>query len=829
MNKKLFLGFAATAMVMASSCSNDDLANPNSGDMATVTFNINSGEAASRSISDGEQATTLVYAVFDQNGKRLLDLSKTEENLTDLKAGHPISLRLAKGQTYTVAFWAQHPDAPYTISYGDENNQMQVAMNYKRVADGAATADVATAGKLNNDETRDAFFKTETITISGDANYDIVLNRPFAQVNVGTSDYAEAVKAGITVATSTVTFSNVANTFNVLNGEVSDFSPIVFEANNIVTSEPLVVEGKEYKWLSMSYVLPAREDEPEAVTLTTAEFTFLSNGNDIILKQGLENMPIQRNYRTNIIGQFLTGDVHFNVRIDSEFQNPDYNIVMWDGESKSEPAVAGDTYMVKSAAEWAWLTSATQAQLAGKNISLLADIDFNGHVVNSMSEFYGWFDGQRHTMSNFVIKSINPYSVGLFRGDACKVSEVSNVTFNNVTVDTDNEDNGYVGVVLGDAQHDLKLTNVHVDYATLKGVQSVGGLVGYVAEGKTVTIKECSVNNSSLSNYAVANESGFVAGLIGRPLGSIVIEYTGTNTDTYSHVRNNTIRGYWTERRTEASIAEVLGGKANPSGVQALGNTVEKVLLWDGTTVREPQLSGDTYTITNASEWVWLTSVAHPNHGLLSGKNYVLAGDIDFGGHELYGAEGLFNATFDGQGHTMSNAVLATTNAYTMGLFKGDACSLTSIKNVTIENFVVDNAPTGANGFAAVVVGDLQGANALAMSDVHVKNCTVKGIQSVGGLVGYEAEGFALTLTNCSVENCTISNYAISNESGFVAGLVGRPLGTITDSGCAVKDTKISGYYVARRGATSIAEVYGNKESVPSVTVSGNKVNRTAI
>lgn len=53
MNKKLFLGFAATAMVMASSCSNDDLAAPNSGDMATVTFNINSGEVTSRSISDG--------------------------------------------------------------------------------------------------------------------------------------------------------------------------------------------------------------------------------------------------------------------------------------------------------------------------------------------------------------------------------------------------------------------------------------------------------------------------------------------------------------------------------------------------------------------------------------------------------------------------------------------------------------------------------------------------------------------------------------------------------------------------------------------------------
>lgn len=823
MNKKLFLGFAATAMVMASSCSNDDLAAPNSGDMATVTFNINSGEVTSRSISDGTQATTLVYAVFDQTGKRLAEVSKTEEGLTDLTTGHPISLRLAKGQTYTVAFWAQHPDAPYTIDYGTDENQMLVSMHYAAV-DGE-TSVVA----YNNDEKRDAFFKKETITISGDANYDVVLNRPFAQVNVGTSDYAEAVKAGITVAKSKVTFTNVANTLNILDGSVSDFTGLVYEASNIVTSEPLKVEGKEYKWLSMSYVLPAREDEPESVTLTSAEFTFLSNGNDIILKQGLENMPIQRNYRTNIIGQFLTGEVHFNVRIDSEFQNPDYNIVMWDGKTTTEPAIVGDTYMVKSAAEWAWLTQYDNRALPAKNISLLADIDFNGHAVKPIFGFQGWFDGQLHTMSNIVFDATGSYSVGLFKGDQCTLSEVSNVTIENVTIDNydkvgveSNNIHGYAGVVMGDAQSDVKFTNVHVKKASVKGIIAVGGIVGFLKAGETATFSACSVEESYITNYAYANESGYVAGLVGRPVGDVVFA------DSDTKVLNTTIRGYWTERRGEASVAEVLGGKANPSQVQTSGIAIEKILLWDGTTVREPQLLGNMYMITNASEWAWMTAVASPSHDLLTGKQIVLTADIDFGGNVLYGAEGLLGgATFNGYGHTMSNAVLATTNPYTMGLFKGDACALASVENVTIENFVVDNAPAGSNGFAAVVIGDVNGA-ALTMSDVHVKNCTVKGIQSVAGLVGFEAEGFALTLTNCSVEGCEISNYAISNESGFVAGLVGRPLGTIADSGCVVKDTKINGFYAARRGANSIAEVFGNLEST-SVTVSGNKVNRTAI
>ena len=37
----------------------------------------------------------------------------------------------------------------------------------------------------NNDETRDAFFKSEKFTVNGDISLNIVLKRPFSQLNVG--------------------------------------------------------------------------------------------------------------------------------------------------------------------------------------------------------------------------------------------------------------------------------------------------------------------------------------------------------------------------------------------------------------------------------------------------------------------------------------------------------------------------------------------------------------------------------------------------------------------------------------------------------------------
>ena len=316
MNKKLFLGmFAAAGMLFATSCSNDELDVVQSGNEAQVTFSLGlEGGIATRAISDGKSADVLVYAVFDEEGNRINTIQKVSR--TGVKFPATENITLAKGQTYKVAFWAQNSaTSAYVL-----DDDMNLTIDYTNSA--------------NNDENRDAFFKTETFTVTGNAQIDVVLKRPFAQINVGVykTDWDAAVASGITVAQSSVVIKNAATKLNLLDGTVSGETEVSYELANI-PSEPAILQvdtdgdgiKEDYNWLSMSYILPyAASTGYEKATLDDVAFVFASNGEPIEFNQGLNSVPVQRNWRTNILGQLLTGNIKFNISIDPIYDG-EYN------------------------------------------------------------------------------------------------------------------------------------------------------------------------------------------------------------------------------------------------------------------------------------------------------------------------------------------------------------------------------------------------------------------------------------------------------------------------------------------------------------------------
>lgn len=93
----------------------------------------------------------------------------------------------------------------------------------------------------------------------------------------------------------------------------------------------VMAEKEEYNWLSMSYILPADATTGYAkTTLENIAFVFSpKNGNysNIEFNQGLNSVPVQRNWRTNILGKLLTGDITFNIVIDEEFED-DHNVLV---------------------------------------------------------------------------------------------------------------------------------------------------------------------------------------------------------------------------------------------------------------------------------------------------------------------------------------------------------------------------------------------------------------------------------------------------------------------------------------------------------------------
>ncbi len=342
MRKSLFFGaFAAAGILFTTASCSSDATDANVTPDATVSFKVSANASQlSRAISDGTSADQLVYRVFDKDGNVISGLEKKTEAASDLTTGHTVTLTLAKGQTYKVAFWAQSSTCDaYTV---DDN--MSVAVDY--------------TSKANNDESRDAFFKTVDITVTGNAVQSVELKRPFAQLNVADTDddKAAAEASGIVVKTSSVSVKNAATTLDVKTGKVSGEAEVTYTAADI-PAEKLSVDmdgdgtKEDYNYLSMCYVLPNDAVDGTQKTVAEASFTFHSdNGEDIVLKDGLQNIPLQRNYRTNIVGNILAANAVFNVKVDADYEgdyNTDYKKAVVSNSAELATAVLTPNTVVK--------------------------------------------------------------------------------------------------------------------------------------------------------------------------------------------------------------------------------------------------------------------------------------------------------------------------------------------------------------------------------------------------------------------------------------------------------------------------------------------------
>ncbi|MBQ5882254.1 MAG: hypothetical protein IIW70_05460, partial [Bacteroidales bacterium] len=136
--------------------------------------------------------------------------------------------------------------------------------------------------------------------------------------------------AGISVKKSMVKISNAAKALDLFNGQVGDGTEVVYALAEIpaLSGEILTVEEVAYKYLSMNYILvnsqdataPAQGLYGEGKELVNAEFTLeMADAQDQPVVVKVDNLPVQRNWRTNVIGRMLTGDISFNISLDPIF------------------------------------------------------------------------------------------------------------------------------------------------------------------------------------------------------------------------------------------------------------------------------------------------------------------------------------------------------------------------------------------------------------------------------------------------------------------------------------------------------------------------------
>lgn len=734
MFKRFFTGLMVAGMLFATSCSKDELANP-AGDFVDATFQIaTTGVMGTRAISDGTTVDAVACAVYDENGNELRDLYRADLPITDKKA--TFSVRLGKGRTYKVAFFAYDKDAnAYNIEY--------------------LTAVKVNGNQLSNQEGRDAFTASVTVDATVDAiNETVTLTRPFAQLNLGIDavELEDAKKAGIVVKESKIKVSNVYNTFNALEGKVSgEEVEMVFNFNTI-PSDPLRVEGKDYTYLAFNYLLVG-----ETKGLTNVDFYWkdqYGQGNNPATT--FANVPVQRNFRTNIIGKLLTNPAIFNITIDEDYvDSPEepHVVSVWDGTSEETPVVdASNVYRITSAAQFVGMMNDSNYPNNNKyqNVVLECDIDFAGNTIRGFGDgsgfFDGIFDGQGHIVSNFKIDaSDRTYYAGLF-AQVSQYSGENTVIKNLIVKDAIVVGTSQVGVIVGGMNGNTVVENCQVYNSHVKAVKKVGSVVGYTAGG---TVKD---------NYAE----------------NCVVEYS------------------------EKEAGEVLGFENTGSTVT--GNTFKDITFVASAAALAKEMTPDANGVINITrdyivdgDW---TSLALSGTVTINGNNNVIKGI----NQPLIAGNSGINITVNDLTIRESEIGIA---AKENGL--GTAAFISYIDHSGKASF------NNCHLFKSKVTGNERAAAFIAYtagSELSFNNCSVVDcdLTSVGGAAGMVAYTTAATIVEQSkVENSTFEATEDRTGKGALAGAV---IGTV-NANTTLTSVTVRGNTVTNYNATAYSDMVG--------------------
>ena len=421
--KKILLSAAAIAsMLFAASCQKEISSSVQDGDVVTATITVQAPDAlVTKSVGDGKSADNLVFAVYDETGEelpalRLGDWANSIGDPTpvtfneDLTA--TVTVQLARGKEYSFVCWAQNVEAT-CYNFSDMKN---IRISYETY-------------NASNNDLRDAFYaKVDTKgKVTQNFSQEITLHRPFGQINVGTTDFAAAKNAGLEITDlfSSMTVKNAATVLETFTGKAKSPEAVTLDWGHapaealvinkaLVQNNPQVEIADSYGWLAMNYILVADgTDNGASSALAEVAFSVREGENTVLTSYEVPNVPVQRNFRTNIVGGLLTAEGEISIIIDPIF-NGEYVINVWDGYTVEAPASDENGYYVTKASELAWV--AQQVNEAGKTfenetVYLAADIDLAGQVWTPIGAGETAFKGTFEVLPNtsLLAKSVTEY------------------------------------------------------------------------------------------------------------------------------------------------------------------------------------------------------------------------------------------------------------------------------------------------------------------------------------------------------------------------------------------------------------------------------------
>lgn len=297
--KKLFI-ILTLIPVFFTSCNKDEVGMNDK--TVEVSFTAELPQEILTRASSELSVNTVVCAVFEDGSE--IEALRESKTITDPSAIE-FGLPLVKGRSYNVVFWAMK-DANYNVS------------NLKAISRSATGS--------TNEADYDAFTAVTPVTVQNAVSLPVTLTRPLAQLNIGiTENDWNTVSAifGQTPAQTSITY-NANDTFNALAGEVVSGPSEIITRTAVSTGSTLTVEGTDYKNLGTFYVLMA---EDEQTTLNLSYSVTDTDGDPIREDVQIPFVPMQKNFKTNLVGGLLTGTITYKVTIGDAFSSGNNNVI----------------------------------------------------------------------------------------------------------------------------------------------------------------------------------------------------------------------------------------------------------------------------------------------------------------------------------------------------------------------------------------------------------------------------------------------------------------------------------------------------------------------
>ena len=602
-------------IITLAACQKDEGTVSDPATASSFTVTIPQKEVPTRAVTDAFGTGTLVNRCILEIYRDGTLYNRIEKSVNNRTVTFD-NLRLVAQQTYDFVFWADCADG----SEGNFTDRHYNTQSLKTISNRGTF-------EGNSDE-RDAFFAKETFEVTGAFSKPVTLTRPFGLLVVKTNDLDEIKDEALKPTGYTVAFKNMPDTFNALTNEVSGSGDITYTAEELAKADGTI--SMDFLWAT----------EAEAA-LSDFTMTFLRNGTPICTNDAFTNIPIRRNYKTNVSGNLLTKQGTINVTIDPNFdENSPIEKVIAEVESAED---------VKAALE-------------------------SGAI-------------------DIIVKNL-----------------------------TNTEDNKIQIPKIYAADNDVKIS------LTLPQTSNPVTVV--------YTEQTSGDNTTPPANITItANTTGKLT--INTPESTVILR--GSFGEIDATTAENTLI---VPEGVSVGTLTVKGGNVEIYG------TVGTIRFEQGAGIVTTYAAGDAATLKKA--------VALVTEGKCA--RIVLTDDIDLAGsaNNLWmpiNAENDVFTEFDGGEHTISNLYVDNYTGQTdsKGTYYG---GLFYVLRGTVKDLTIDGATVTCFRGGALA-GRMDHGR---VENCHVKNATIKGIQKVGGLIGFVngSTNKNVTVSGCSVDGCTI-------------------------------------------------------------------------